>query len=274
MQGKLKVPLEIESLKKTMSESIQNWPLPNGASTDVIVEQPLILQIGAEELVTMRSPGHDIDLARGFLVSERIISDLAKIQSITSFKKDQITALKIVLTSGELARGGRLTRVHEIRASCGLCGVPSVERISEDLPTLKPGSPKISLSNAGALATAMKEKQDNFHKSGGSHAAALFRGDELLYLREDVGRHNAVDKVIGAALHDHETLEDCILMLSGRSGFELVMKALRVGIPIIVSVSAPTSFAAELAEEAGATLIAFARGQSGTVFSDDGRVVE
>lgn len=256
-----------------MNESVESWSLPSGDQTDIVVEKPLILKIGKEELVTMRTPGHDEELARGFLVSERIIPELASIQSIRPYKKDGVDGLDIQLREGQLARGGRLTRVHEIRASCGLCGVPSVESISKDLPTLTPARPKLSLKNAAAYASAMKPAQDCFQKTGGSHAAALFIAGEMLYLREDVGRHNAVDKVLGAALLEKVDFKDAVLVLSGRSGFELIMKALRLGIPVIVSVSAPTSFAAELAEESGATLIAFARGETGTVFCDDGRLL-
>lgn len=255
-----------------MNESVESWPLPSGDKTDIVVEQPLILKIGEEELVTMRSPGEDEDLARGFLISERIVPGLSSIQSITAFQKDGVDGLDIRLREGELARGGRLTRVHEIRASCGLCGVPSVESIAGDLPVLTPSKPKITLPEAARYATTMKPAQACFQRTGGSHAAALFIQGTMRILREDVGRHNAVDKVIGAAFLQELDFSEATLVLSGRSGFELVMKALRVGIPIVVSVSAPTSFAAELAEEAGATLIAFARGETGTVFCDDGRL--
>ncbi|MDF1661377.1 MAG: formate dehydrogenase accessory sulfurtransferase FdhD [Planctomycetota bacterium] len=256
-----------------MNESVESWSLPSGDQTDIVVEQPLILKIGEEELVTMRSPGHDEELARGFLVSERIIPHLSSIQSMKAFDKDGVAGLAIRLKDGELARSGRLTRVHEIRASCGLCGVPSIESISKDLPILTPARPKLSLKDAAQYAGAMKPAQDCFQRTGGSHAAALFISGEMRILREDVGRHNAVDKVLGAALLEELDFKDAVLVLSGRSGFELIMKALRVGIPVIVSVSAPTSFAAELAEEAGATLIAFARGETGTIFSDDGRMI-
>ena len=244
---------------------------PEGGA--VIVEEPLIFKIGPDELVTMRTPGHDLELARGFLVSERIIFKLEDIRSMSAQRRDDVDLLEIELSDGQRARAGRLTRVHEIRASCGLCGAPSVDRIAADLPPLRPGFPQITTAQAAAAADDMSTAQELFQQTGGAHAAALYRGSERLLLREDVGRHNAVDKVIGAALKERIDVSDCALVLSGRSGFELVMKALRLGIPIIISISAPTSFAVELAEEAGATLLSFARRGTAAAFADDGRIV-
>lgn len=245
---------------------------PDGEDLELITEEPLLIDVGGSRLVTMRTPGHDEDLVRGFLISERIVPELGAIRVMRRFEEEGVEGLAVTLPEGVKARGGKLTRVHEIRASCGLCGAPSVEGIAADLPELRPGTPRITVAEAAAAAEAMRPRQEQFKRTGGSHAAGLWRHGELVLLREDVGRHNAVDKLIGAALVAGIPLGDAMLVLSGRGGFELIMKGLRVGIPIMASVSAPTSFAVELAEEAGATLLGFARGRRATVYCDDGRV--
>lgn len=251
---------------------MRRFVLPGGVSDELVVEEPLIIVAAGEPLVTMRSPGHDEELVRGFLVSERICASPADIISLRCAERDGVSTLEVELREGLKGARGRLTRVHEIRASCGLCGVPTVDRLADDLTPLRPGWPRFEVADLSAGLAGMSVGQEVFQASGGSHAAALIRGSELILMREDVGRHNAVDKVIGAALGASLPLKEMALLLSGRSGFELVLKALRVGIACVVSVSAPTSFAVELCEEAGATLCGFARAGGMKVYSDDGRL--
>jgi len=251
---------------------IRRVELANGEPEELLVEEPLILRVAGEDLVTMRTPGHDEELALGFLITERILPSPASILATRSFVSEGIAGLEITLAEGLKGRGGRLTRVHEIRASCGLCGAPSIDAIASDLPTLVPARPRFSLGEVEAWLAEMGDAQALFQRTGAAHAAGLMLGGELRLVREDVGRHNAVDKLIGAAIREGIDLTESIMLLSGRGGFELVMKALRVGIPAILSISAATSFAVALAEEAGATLVGFTRGGGGVIYCDDGRL--
>jgi FdhD protein len=253
------------------SQAILSWERPDGGISEVLREDPLVIVIGQETLVTMRTPGHDRELVTGFLLSERIVPSITDILGLHADPRDGIARIRVELSAGTSARRGRLTRVQEIRASCGLCGVPSVDALCADLPKLPQGQ-TLSLIEAARLAEAMRPLQGLFLRTGASHAAALAIDGKIALLREDVGRHNAVDKVLGAALQAKLELSKAALVLSGRGGFELVLKALRLGVGFIISVSAPSAFAVQLADEAGATLLGFARGESATIYTDAGRV--
>ncbi len=260
---------------------------------ELVREEPLLFALGDDHLLTMRTPGADEDLALGFLLSEGVIARASEVLSLRLVPRGtapdvpgaappaSVDALEIVLAPGAPALGrGRLARVHEIRPSCGICGQATAEGLTGGLVRLAPGRPRVSLARLLAMVEAMRARQALFHATGGSHAAAIFSAasgttevPERWALGEDVGRHNAVDTAIGRAARDGRPLGDAALVLSGRGGFELVLKALRLGIPIIASVSAPTSLAVEIAEEAGATLVGFLR-REGTpvVYADEGRV--
>lgn len=249
--------------------------------TDLVVrEEPLLIEVAGERVLTMRTPGDDLDLALGFLLAEGIVASPDAVEGLELLPAGRGAACptaKVVLRPGAepgpIARE-RLTRAHAVRPSCGLCGLASAEGLTRHLSPLAPGGPRWTLEGLAALSTRMRAGQRLFAATGGTHAAALFGPDEACWaLREDVGRHNALDKALGAAVRSGRDLSQATLLLSGRAGYELVLKALRLGVPVVASISAPTSLAVALAEEHGQTLVAFLRGRGGRVYADEDRIL-
>jgi FdhD protein len=221
--------------------------------------------------VTMRTPGDDIDLAAGFLASEGVI---ASPSDVTSIKMCDDNVADVTLGPGVTLPGAGLRRNFVTSSACGVCGKDSIDAIrvrasydvSADLVQVSPDM-------LAGLPDRLRGAQRVFASTGG-HAAGIFTADgRLLTLREDVGRHNAVDKIVGWALREQRLpLAGCVLLVSGRASFELVQKALIAGIPVLAAVSAPSSLAAELAEDSGMTLIGFLRGGSMNVYTGAGRL--
>jgi FdhD protein len=239
--------------------------LRDGVRDEVAVEEPLEIRVDGQPLaVTMRTPGHDDELALGFLYGEGLI-DGPREAGLT----DDLAA-NIVEVSGPLLRevGGR--RFYTT-SSCGVCGKGALEEVAVYAPRLA-GGPMVDRAMLAALPDRLR--QPTFERTGGLHATGLFSAEgELLIVREDVGRHNAMDKVIGRALLDGRLpLRDAILCVSGRLAFELVQKAVVAGTPILVGVGAPTSLAVELAVDRDLTLAGFARGDRVNVYSGAQRV--
>ena len=262
------------------------------------VEEPLEMRVNGERLaVTMRTPGHDVELASGFLVSEGVLvraEDLATARycagagSAASGPNDDgagsaaneglnsYNVLDVALAPGVASPDPSLSRDFTISSACGVCGKDSIESVTTRSHLDVSDDPLIVDADAVLdLPGRLREHQKVFAKTGGLHAAALFDGrtGELRVVREDVGRHNAVDKVIGWALaHDLLPLRGQILQVSGRASFELVQKAIMAGIPMLSAVSAPSSLAADLAEQHGLTLAGFVRGESMVLYSGADRV--
>jgi FdhD protein len=239
--------------------------LRDGVRDEVAVEEPLEIRVDGQPLaVTMRTPGHDDELALGFLYGEGLI-DGPREAGLT----DDLAA-NIVEVAGPLLRevGGR--RFYTT-SSCGVCGKGALEEVAVYAPRLV-GGPTVDRALLAALPDRLR--QPTFERTGGLHATGLFSADgELLIVREDVGRHNAMDKVIGRALLDGRLpLRDAILCVSGRLAFELVQKAVVAGAPILVGVGAPTSLAVELAVDRDLTLAGFARGDRVNVYAGAQRV--
>jgi FdhD protein len=239
--------------------------LRDGVRDEVAVEEPLEIRVDGQPLaVTMRTPGHDDELALGFLYGEGLI-DGPREAGLT----DDLAA-NTVEVSGPLLRevGGR--RFYTT-SSCGVCGKGALEEVAVHAPRLGAG-PTVDRALLAALPDRLR--QPAFERTGGLHATGLFSADgELLIVREDVGRHNAMDKVIGRALLDGRVpLRDAILCVSGRLAFELVQKAVVAGAPILVGVGAPTSLAVELAVDRDLTLAGFARGDRVNVYAGAQRV--
>jgi len=239
--------------------------LRDGVRDEVAVEEPLEIRVDGQPLaVTMRTPGHDEELALGFLYGEGLI-DGPREAGLT----DDLAA-NIVEISGPLLRevGGR--RFYTT-SSCGVCGKGALEEVAVHAPRLGAG-PTVDRALLAALPDRLR--QPTFERTGGLHATGLFSADgELLIVREDVGRHNAMDKVIGRALLDGRLpLRDAMLCVSGRLAFELVQKAVVAGAPILVGVGAPTSLAVELAVDRDLTLAGFARGDRVNVYAGAQRV--
>ncbi|MGE0711974.1 MAG: formate dehydrogenase accessory sulfurtransferase FdhD [Planctomycetota bacterium] len=246
----------------------------------VVEEAPLLIEVGEERVLTFRTPGHDEELALGFLVAEGILrraADVERIELSPPGEQAAVARARAVLAPGAqlgpVARE-RLSRAHAVRPSCGLCGLTSAEGLTRDLPELAPGRPRTSIAALAAMERAMRARQDLFQATGGCHAAGAFdaASGEVWAVREDVGRHNALDKALGACLAAGKELSAAAVVLSGRAGYELVLKALRLGVPIVASVSAPSRLAVELAAERGQTLVAFLRDGAGRVFWDEGRL--
>jgi FdhD protein len=249
-------------------------------------EEPLGIRVGGTALsMTMRTPGDDIELAAGFLVGESIVrarDDIAamKICDGTScghldHTSDEIgNVVDIALAPGVTVTAGA-RRNFLTTAACGVCGKTAVSDIC-DLPENPLAADTAAFDPAvlAVLPERLRVAQRVFSTTGGLHAAGLFTASgDLLAAREDVGRHNAVDKVVGwALLHQRLPLSGCALLVSGRASFELVQKAVLAGIPLLAAVSAPSSLAVELAEEAGLTLVGFLRGASMNVYTHPGRV--
>ena len=232
----------------------------------------------------MRTPGHDVDLAAGFLVSEGVISRGEEVASArhcagaTVEGLNTYNVLDVTLAPGVPAPDPSLERAFYTTSSCGMCGKASIEAVrTKSRYNVHEDPVEIDAELLVTFPDKLRAEQAVFDKTGGLHAAALFDGrtGELLVLREDVGRHNAVDKVVGWALKEGLLpLRGTVLMVSGRSSFELTQKASMAGIPFLASVSAPSSLAAELATDAGMTLVGFLRGSSMVIYTSAERVVD
>jgi FdhD protein len=232
----------------------------DGIRDEVAVEEPLEIRVDGRPLaVTMRTPGHDEELALGFLYGEGLIDGPHEVGLTEDF------AANIVEVTGPLLRDPGLRRFYTT-SSCGVCGKGALEEVAVYAPAL-PEGPTVARELLAALPQGLR--QPSFERTGGLHATGLFSATgELLVVREDVGRHNAMDKVIGAALRDGAVpLSGAILCVSGRLAFELVQKAAVAGAPILVGVGAPTSLAIELAAERNMTLAGFARGDRVNVYT-------
>ena len=237
----------------------------------VAVEEPLQIRLGESDVaITMRTPGHDRELALGFLFTEGLVADPDQIADV---QVDDSGAVIVSLVAGAtpIVDGRRFY----VTSSCGVCGKASIDALANSGCTMLPaGVPKFSADLIPLLPKKLREAQAIFEHTGGLHAAGLFNtSGELLYLREDVGRHNAVDKLIGAAfLEGRLPLRENVLMLSGRVSFELVQKAVTAGIPVVAAVGAPSSLAIETALRFGMTLIGFVRGERFNVYAGGDRL--
>jgi len=244
-------------------------------------EEPLEIRIGENPLsVTMRTPGHDLELAAGFLFTEGLVQQREQIIALANATNDDDgkrgNVVRAEVAAEALPDFDKLRRHFFAASSCGICGKASIDAVrSRLLRTPNPDfrvEPKLIVR----LPDALRSEQNVFERTGGLHAAALFDGrGALLIVREDIGRHNAVDKVVGwALLNDRIPLSDCILLVSGRGGFEIIQKAIVAGIPVVASVSAPSSLAVQLARELRLTLIGFLRGNRFVVYAGEDRVVK
>ena len=226
--------------------------------------------------VTMRTPGNDEELAAGFLFTEAIISSAIDIVSITRPKADNEGIVLVSLADNITLNTRNLERNFYTTSSCGVCGKASIEavRTACNIPDSFDNL-RVPASLIYQLPALLRKQQEVFENTGGLHACALFDiSGKLLLSREDVGRHNALDKLIGAALADGMIpLTEHILLLSGRASFELVQKAIMAGIKIVAAVGAPSSLAVEMAEEWGMTLIGFLRGERFNIYSGAERIV-
>ncbi len=242
--------------------------------------------------VAMRTPGDDVDLALGFCVGEGIVSSGAQVTTaglcttgvigvgqaadrMAEAVTGQGSAIEVRLAAGvDLPAASEARRVLTSSA-CGVCGTPTVDAVrSMSHHDVTTDEVRVPVDVVAVLPDRLRARQRGFDKTGGTHAAGLFAADgRLLCIREDVGRHNAVDKVVGWALQqDRLPLRGSVLQVSGRVSFEIVQKAALAGIPIVAAVSAPTSLAVDLAAELGVTLVAFSRGDRMTVFTGSQRI--
>lgn len=245
----------------------------------VCVEEPLEIRVrGRSVAVTMRTPGHDAELAAGFLVTEGIIKKRADVVEIahctTGEGSHHGNIVNVFLAPGVELDLERLTRHVFASSSCGLCGKASIDSVQQNFPKVN-RTFQIQPELLARLPEKLAEAQQTFSKTGGLHAAAIFKKEgELGIAREDVGRHNAVDKVIGwSFLNSSFHAKGRILMISGRASFEIMQKALAAGIEIVAAVSAPSSLAVEFAKESGQTLVGFLRGRSFNVYSHPERIL-
>ena len=254
---------------------------PQSGSDALTIEEPLEIRVRFRRgpnlvqkpvSVTMRTPGSDLELAVGFLFTEGIIHEASWIEA-TTVPNDSENS--ILLTINHEIDLKRLERHFYTSSSCGVCGKTSIEALAINREiALPPRWPRITPENLLALPVRLLEQQTHFSKTGGLHAAALVSSEGTIRaIREDVGRHNAVDKVIGHALLSNTIdLSDSVLMVSGRAGFELVQKAIMAGIPIMAAVGAPSSLAVELARGYDFTLVGFLRGSRFNLYSGRERI--
>jgi FdhD protein len=245
------------------------------ADDRLAVEEPLEIRLGRTPVaVTMRTPGHDQELAAGFLYTEAIIRSAEDIARIAGPGRGLPNVVSIKLKPRVRFDPKRLKRHFYTTSSCGVCGKTTLaairvknEPISSDF--------KVPLSLLYSLPERLRAEQETFEETGGLHASAVFEADgKLLYLREDVGRHNALDKVVGAALLEEKIpLDRHVLVVSGRASFEIMQKALLARIPIVAAVSAPSSLAVSLAREFNMTLVGFLRGRRCNIYAGRERII-
>jgi FdhD protein len=252
-------------------DAFESWPVrvvvegrAHELPDPVVVEEPLEIHAdGASLVVTLRTPGHDRELAAGFLYGESLIEDRDDLlELVDASTRGAENVIDVRVRDRSRLAAARAARAFPSTAACGVCGKTAIEHVfARGLPGVAPGRPRIRGAWLETLPGRMREAQRVFARTGGLHAAALFEsGGGLRVLREDVGRHNAVDKVIGERLLAGALpLSDSVLVLSGRAGFEIVQKAARAGIPIVAAVGAPSSLSLRVAERSGLTLAGFLR---------------
>ncbi len=253
-------------------------PGPDAVAVEEPLEIRLACDVGGRRVhrgvsVTMRTPGHDAELAVGFLFTEGIVRDRASVAGVRVCGSGH--AVRVDLQAGASVDLTRLERHSYTASSCGVCGKTSIAAIRvAAVHRPPPGEPVLDPAVVHRLPEKLRAAQTAFDRTGGLHAAALFEAAGELYgLREDVGRHNAVDKLIGAQLlADKLPLCGTVLLVSGRASFELVQKAAVAGVPVLAAVGAPSSLAVELARELGMTLLGFVRDDRFNVYSGVGRV--
>jgi FdhD protein len=246
---------------------------------DLTIEEPLEIRIGRKTVATtMRTPGRDDELAAGFIFSEGIVRESDAIQKfsrpVAAGNRENIITVhlreevKVKLHSAQ--------RFGTISSSCGICGKESIGAIRQNFPPIQSiRGVRITTETLLSLPSQLREAQSDFARTGGIHAAGLFGlNGKPRIVREDIGRHNAVDKVIGRAFLDRELpLHNCILLVSGRASFEIMQKALSAGISIIASVSAPSTLAVEFARECNQTLVGFLRPPSFNIYAHTERII-
>ncbi|WP_030548939.1 formate dehydrogenase accessory sulfurtransferase FdhD [Streptomyces albus] len=249
----------------------------------LVAEEPLEIRLGGKPLaVTMRTPGDDFALAAGFLVSEGVLGRAEELAGIaycagaTDGGGNTYNVVDVRLAPEVPVPSITLERNVYTTSSCGICGKASLDAVRTTARWPVADEPPVRVTPAvlAGLPERLRAAQRVFDRTGGLHAAGLFSPEgELLDLREDVGRHNAVDKLVGRALQDGRLpLSRCVLLVSGRASFELAQKAVMAGIPVLAAVSAPSSLAVDLAEETGLTLVGFLRGASMNVYAGAERV--
>ncbi|GAA0810793.1 sulfurtransferase FdhD [Spirilliplanes yamanashiensis] len=247
---------------------------------ELAAEEPLEVRVGKEPLaVTMRTPGHDVDLALGFLCTEGVIRGPDDVRTAMlcagAETPNTYNVVDVTLADGVPPPETDPSRNFYTTSSCGVCGKASIDAV-RTRSAYDPGSDPLTVPAAtlAGMPEALRRAQRTFDKTGGLHAAGLFDGGgRLVVLREDVGRHNAVDKVVGWALRERRLpLTGHVLLVSGRASFELTQKAWMAGLPVLAAVSAPSTLAAELADEAGMTLVGFLRGRTMNVYTRPDRI--
>jgi FdhD protein len=276
-RAKNKTPVQVVRVEKGVVTNRRDY---------LATEEPLELRLIAGRqkqtlAVTMRTPGNDFELAAGFLLSEGVISSREDIKRISYCvdkdlsEEQRYNVVNVYLNANELPDLERLERHFSISSSCGVCGKASLEALENRAIQNIESALEISPALLYELPTKLRKSQGLFEVTGGLHAAALFDSDgNLLALREDVGRHNAMDKLLGWALLEHLLpLLDHIVLVSGRASFELVQKALVAGLPIFCAVSAPSSLAVDLAKQFNMTLVGFLREERFNVYARVERIM-
>jgi FdhD protein len=274
------MPKSPASQSATVAVKLQRWNgngRPQTRADQLACEEPLEIRVAGRSIaVTMRTPGHDRELAAGFLLSEGIVrrrEDVVEILHCRAAAAPDNT-LNVFLASALKLDLARLTRHVFASSSCGLCGKASIESVHQHFPPVT-SSVMVKAGMLSRLPMRMRRAQKTFSQTGGLHAAALFdaRG-KLLVLREDVGRHNAVDKVLGYGLLEGKLPFDShILLVSGRASFEIMQKALSARVPIVCAVSAPSSLAVDFANASGQSLVGFLRDGGMNVYCGGVRIV-
>ncbi len=273
--------LEVPKGASTVSHAVVAFRDRHSAvqEDELAVEEPLEIRLGGKSLaVTMRTPGHDADLVAGFLLSERVIERADDLDVIAHYAGPDDdprvgNVINVLLNHPGPAIHQRLHRSFFTSSACGLCGKTSLDAIDMDLRPVT-GDLTLSLDTLYALGPSLTAAQTTFERTGGLHAAALFDATgRLVALREDVGRHNAVDKVVGHMLQAGKLpLDRHILMVSGRASFEIMQKALAARIPVVAAISAPSSLAVQFALANGMTLIGFLRPRRLNVYTNAHRI--
>jgi FdhD protein len=260
--------------------SIVRWDgiVARPARDELAAEEPLEIRVRGRAIsVTMRTPGHDEELAAGFLLTEGIVRRREDILKVEHCGRNEEGNVVNVLLAPEVAVDfARLTRHVFASSSCGLCGKASIDAVRGQFPAIDSNGDDLRIDAAvlASLPGIMRQAQASFDRTGGLHAAAVFdMGGSLVVLREDVGRHNAVDKVIGhCLLNGPAPLDRHLLLVSGRSSFEIMQKALAGRVPMVAAVSAPSSLAVQFAAESGQTLVGFLRGERMNVYAHPQRI--